>query len=360
MDGTPRPPRQEQEDAGVDVVEVAPGVLRSQLPIDMPGLGHTNCYMIEDRRGVALVDPGLPGRATRRAIAARLRTAGVPMRRVHTVVVTHSHPDHYGGAAYVRSESGADIVTHRGFEMFWDRLDPGDLDAEDAAPDDASADEQSLVRRESPFDPPPWGGQPMKMSPRLRAWYVLARVVPRFAGIPRPTVRVEDAQTLTLGDREWIAVHTPGHTEDHLCLFDPTEGVMMSGDHVLPTITPHISGLGRGDALSEFFDSLDKVSALGPDVTVVLPAHGHPFSDLAGRAKAIREHHLVRLELVRAAARDAGHPLSVQEVSTVLFSARAQGPLADSETFAHLEHLRRAGELSRADTVEGFRYRSVG
>jgi glyoxylase-like metal-dependent hydrolase (beta-lactamase superfamily II) len=136
--------------------------------------------------------------------------------------------------------------------------------------------------------------------------------------------------------------------------------VMMSGDHVLPTITPHISGLGRGDALSEFFDSLDKVSALGPDVTVVLPAHGHPFSDLAGRAKAIREHHLVRLELVRAAARDAGHPLSVQEVSTVLFSARAQGPLADSETFAHLEHLRRAGELSRADTVEGFRYRSVG
>ena len=55
------------------------------------------------------------------------------MRRVHTVVVTHSHPDHYGGAEFVRSESGADVVTHRRFEMFWDRLDPGDLDVEDAA-----------------------------------------------------------------------------------------------------------------------------------------------------------------------------------------------------------------------------------
>ena len=249
------------------------------------------------------------------------------MRRVHTVVVTHSHPDHFGGAAYVRSESGADIVTHRRFEMFWDRLDPGDLDAEDAAADAATGDEPPLVRRSSPFDPPPWGGEPMKMSPRLRAWYVLARVVPRFAGIPRPTVRVEDAQTLTLADREWIAVHTPGHTEDHLCLFDPTEGVMLSGDHVLPTITPHISGLGRGRPAARSSSTRStRCAALGPDVTVVLPAHGHPFADLAGRAKAIREHHLARLDTgARPQPGDAGRPLSVQEVSTVLFSATGAG-----------------------------------
>ena len=61
--------------------------------------------------------------------------------------------------AYVRSESGADIVTHRRFEMFWDRLDPGDLDAEDAAAAAATGDEPPLVRRSSPFDPPPWGGE---------------------------------------------------------------------------------------------------------------------------------------------------------------------------------------------------------
>ena len=75
VSGTPRPPRQEQERAAADVTEVAPGVLRSQLPIDMPGLGHTNCYIIEDDRGVALVDPGLPGR--RHAPGDR-RPAGAP------------------------------------------------------------------------------------------------------------------------------------------------------------------------------------------------------------------------------------------------------------------------------------------
>ena len=74
-------------------------MLRMQLPIDMPGLGHVNCYVLEDERGVAVVDPGLPGpRVVRDARRARSTAAGVPLQRVHTVVVTHSHPDHFGGA----------------------------------------------------------------------------------------------------------------------------------------------------------------------------------------------------------------------------------------------------------------------
>ena len=54
----------------------------------------------------------------------------------------------------------------------------------------------------------------------------------------------------------------PGHTPDHLCLFDPDGGVLLSGDHVLPTITPHISGVDAGpDPLAAFEASLDKVAA---------------------------------------------------------------------------------------------------
>src|SRR5262245_20452495 len=110
---TERPRRQEQEPAAREVTEVAPGVLRAQLPIDMPGLGHVNCYVLEDARGFAIVDPGLPGRRPFRALVERLASAGIPLQRVHTVVVTHSHPDHFGGAAWVRQETGAAIVTHR-------------------------------------------------------------------------------------------------------------------------------------------------------------------------------------------------------------------------------------------------------
>ena len=80
--------KQEQEPASEEVTEVAPGVLRLQLPISLPGLGHVNCYALVDGHGVALVDPGLPGPESWQALLDRLRKAEIPVERVHTVVVT--------------------------------------------------------------------------------------------------------------------------------------------------------------------------------------------------------------------------------------------------------------------------------
>ena len=109
----------------------------------------------------------------------------------------------------------------------------------------------------------------------------------------------------------------------------------------LPTITPHISGLIRAkDPLNLFFESLDKVAAFGPQVKLALPAHGNVFSDLAGRANEIKEHHVGRLQRLRDACIELGRPATVMDMSTYLFSPRSQGGMADSETFAHLEHLR--------------------
>ena len=139
-------------------------------------------------------------------------------------------------------------------------------------------------------------------------------------------------------------MHTPGHTADHLCLFDPAEGVLLSGDHVLPTITPHINGIGTSeDPLAQFFASLDRMTEL-EGVTIVLPAHGHPFTDVADRAKAIRRHHEERLDKLRAASREIGGFATVPELSQHLFAPRSWGQMADSETFAHLEHLRLLGD----------------
>ena len=69
-----------------------------------------------------------------------------------------------------------------------------------------------------------------------------------------------------------------------------------------------------------------------------------------------RQHHFERLDLLRRASEDLGRPAPVAELSTHLFSPRAQGPMADSETFAHLEHLRLAGEFERRESPSGFEY----
>jgi glyoxylase-like metal-dependent hydrolase (beta-lactamase superfamily II) len=171
----------------------------------------------------------------------------------------------------------------------------------------------------------------------------VSRAIQSLLGTPTPTKRLDDADVVKLAGRDWVAVHTPGHTPDHLCLFDPAEGLMLSGDHVLPSITPHISGIGNADdPLAEYFASLELMGTFD-GVTQALPAHGHPFADLAGRAAGIRQHHEERLDILRAASADIGRPASVEELMQRLFSPRAWGQMAASETYAHLEHLRLSG-----------------
>ena len=363
----PKYRKQEQEPANPEVTEVAPGVLRLQLPIDIPGLGHVNCYALEDERGVALVDPGMPGPRSWRELQAALKRAGIPLKRVHTAIVTHSHPDHFGGAGKLRREVGAAIVAHRSFRLRWHPGEPNDdIDAEahaEAAGAGASeatnADE--AVREHDWSAPTPWGGAaPGPGRARRIRWQVMRRL-PGVMPTPEPTTRLREADTVRFARRDWVAVHTPGHTADHLCLFDPAEGTFLSGDHVLPTITPHISGLMTApDPLQLFFTSLDKVKQFQPQVRTVLPAHGHPFADLAGRVDAIKRHHAERLERLHDASRDLARAGTVSEFSRYLFSPRAQGPMADSETYAHLEHLRNAGEATSHRRADGLLEYEIG
>lgn len=383
----PRPRKQEQEPASEEVVEVAPGVLRMQLPIWMPGLGHVNMYGLVDRRGIAVVDPGLPGPQSWRALRNRLRRAGFRVQDVHTVIVTHSHPDHFGGAGRLRHVSGGRLVTHHSFStwtvkgpsaqralseeqarraelaaaMAAQALDvpPDELPTiPEAAPDDPEVIHDDTDRTEATATPwgalTPWGtrnpGPPLARRLMIRALRLLFRP-------PEPTQRVHHGERIRLAERDWFAVHTPGHTVDHLCLWDPEEGLLLSGDHVLPTITPHVSGVGQGaDSLKSYLATLDLVAGLD-GVRLGLPAHGHPFDDVAGRVASIKDHHAERMELLRRAAEALG-PATVAELSREVFPRRHWGVMAESETFAHLEHMVHAG-LAEREPGDVPRYRVV-
>jgi glyoxylase-like metal-dependent hydrolase (beta-lactamase superfamily II) len=350
---TERPRRQEQEPATTDITEVAPGILRSQLPIMLPGLGHVNCYFLEDERGVAIVDPGMPGPQSWRALVDRLKRAGFKPKDVHTVLVTHSHPDHFGGAGRLRDTYGAEVITHRSFRTWFDSKEDEALDEEEVG--DVAAAPTSPFGRPMPWRADSTFRPPLKRRLEFRAFRIALK---GFVRTPAPTRRIDDADVIKLARRDWVALHTPGHTNDHLCLFDAANGIVLTGDHVLPTITPHISGLVAGaDPLNEFFQSLQKVADLD-GVTLALPAHGHPFHDLAGRAHAIRDHHSERLDTLRAAAKELGDA-SVEEFSHKLFQPRSWGQMAESETYAHLEHLRETGEVTSHDVAGTLHYTLV-
>ncbi len=130
---------------------------------------------------------------------------------------------------------------------------------------------------------------------------------------------------------------------------------MISGDHVLPTITPHISGLGTTvDPLNDFFESLERMKSFDR-VTTVLPAHGLEFGDLAGRAESIERHHHERLATLRDASGEIGQG-TVRDYMKILFAERSWGSMAESETYAHLEHLRLSGEAQVDESGHQLRY----
>ena len=244
--------------------------------VGLPGLGHVNCYAIEDERGFALVDPGMMGPANWKRLRRRLDAAGIPLKRVHTVVVTHSHPDHFGGAGFLRRESGAEIVTARALPHLV-RSGRGDASRTSTPP--------SSRRWRCPSVGQPWGGEAASSMPwrrRLRAQGA-RDAFPRADGHataerpPLADAEADPARPAGVGGRAHARA-TPPTTS--ACTTRP-RARCSPATTCCRRITPHISGLTGADPLLEFFNSLDKVAAFA-DTRTVLPAHGHPFPDLAG------------------------------------------------------------------------------
>ena len=377
--------RQEQETASSEVSEVAPNVLRMQLPIRMPGLGHVNMYALIDDEGAAVVDPGLPGPSSWKAIQDRLRQAELEPKHIHTVIITHSHPDHFGGAARFAKEHGARVIAHRSFSFgvaqsavqSQPEVSVEDLEAQREG--DAARERDDDDPRDTPGSPhdhqhghptskrsakgeapqvwwggtAPWGGQKWRPPLRKRLLWRAMSALGKGMSVPEVSHPVEQGDLLDLAGREMFVLHTPGHTADHFCLHDPEAGLFIAGDHVLPTITPHISGITSSeDPLLSFFYSLDRVAEIS-GIKMALPAHGHPFVDLKQRTREIKRHHHERLDKIRAISRAFGRPASVEEFSQQLFKPRSWGSMAQSETYAHLEHLRHAREAESHRDEQG-------
>ncbi len=330
--------KQEKLGPQAGIRELTPEVLRLQLPIRFTGLGHVNMYVLLDDRGAAVVDPGLPGRISWSVLRSGLAEAGIGLSKIHTVLATHSHPDHFGGVARLLRNTDATFVTHSQYRVFWSRHGHDWVGI-----DDETAVSEARSRR----GVHPWhdhrkadglGGLSRIFHPR--------NVVYGSVRSPRPDRLVEDGEELGLAG--WVGIHTPGHTGDHLCLFERSTGILISGDHVLPTITPHVAGQGSGsDPLGSYLDSLVKVADL--DAEIVLPAHGLEFADLPGRTKVIAEHHERRFDDLAQASADLGRPATTVELSQRIYPERQWGFLAESETYAHLVYLERREGARRSD-----------
>ncbi|MEO0035731.1 MAG: hypothetical protein RLZZ501_1754 [Pseudomonadota bacterium] len=318
------------------LIEVAPGISWFQMPLPF-ALDHINLWALDDEEGgLTLIDCGVADAVTRQLWSALLSgpLAGRPVRRL---IATHFHPDHIGLAGWLAERLSVELTATQG-EWLFARM----LWLEDSP---AYYTNQTEFYRRLGLDPATCA----TISRRGNSYR------PRIDPIPVRFKGVEDGAVLRIGGREWRAIVTAGHSPAHLSLYCPEAGVLISGDQVLPRISPIVGVWPQQpdeNPLAPFLAALTRLEAL-PEDTLVLPSHGLPFHGLHPRLADLAAHHGERLDRTRAAL---DRPATTAEVMRSLFP-RAMDPsqivFAVGETLAHLAYLVERGEVHRETAAGG-------
>jgi glyoxylase-like metal-dependent hydrolase (beta-lactamase superfamily II) len=315
------------------IEQVRTGLWSVPVPIPHNPLRYTLSYAFTGDLGTVIVDPGWDSGDGRRALTDGLAAAGLTLRDVVGVVLTHVHPDHHGLTRWVREESGAWIAMHAA---------------------EAETLPARIARERKPGSDPDWlrgHGVPEKDVPVL-VWDP-ARIG-SVLHMPEPDRFVADGERLPVAGRDVRAVWTPGHTPGHLCLHDAAAGVLLTGDHLLPRITPNVSvHSGRdADPLTDYLASLARTGSFAAEEA--LPAHEYRFRGLDVRSSALAAHHRDRgAEILRVI--DQLGQSTAWAIATQLTWSRGwaglQGMMrrmALAETVAHLHYLTVTRDVRRA------------
>lgn len=351
-------------------MEIVSGLHQLRTPMNTPGLPYVMPYLFEGPDGVALFDAGYGTDEATRAMTDELSTRGYQPSDIRMLVISHAHPDHLGMAAWVKEQSPDCelVMLEREWQWIQDRW-LGFDDWEDHSNDWLVRHGVSRAEVEA-ADHAGAIGLGGAVSPRgMRR--LAGRVWHRFSGKHRdrswrrsfrmdtkPDRVVQDGEVIEFGDWRLQSIWTPGHTPGHLCVYEPNHKLMLTGDHVLPRITPNVSMHNDDEAngrspLAEYMSSLAKTAEF--DSEQGLPAHEYNIEDLSARCHELIEHHEERLEEVLQGIGD-GAATAGDVSGRVKWNTRPfeefniwQKRSALGETLAHLQVLLDADRVRRFD-----------
>lgn len=308
-------------------VEILPGLFWVRLPLPFE-LNHINVWLIRETDGWTLIDTGLDIPPVRKAWRVLRRTLldDLPIQRI---IVTHLHPDHIGLAEYLREIFDANVCmtapTMHQAQLLWQGPEQ---------------EEESGIREFCHTH----GIDRIDDYTDFTTGKGYRRII---SGVPAETEIITEESVLQIGDHAWIPVISYGHAPGHLSLYCEELGVLISGDHILPTITCNISVFATNypeDALGVYLESMHRFEQL-PEDTLILPSHGQIFTGLHDRIGFISTHHRQTLDRILSLCEE---PLSLGQVAPKLFRRSLEGAnysLAMGEAMAHLVYLYNRNEI---------------
>lgn len=314
------------------------------IPIPLPNnpLKNLNVYLIQGERNL-LIDTGFHQEACRTALLEGLRELNISMENTD-IFLTHLHSDHTGLAPDIASPSTKVFIGEHDLDHM-----PGKHSTFRWSESDrhfaAEGFPEELLKILTVKNPA------QGLSP-----------VPYDDYIP-----VKDGDIFSYGGHCFTAIHTPGHTPGHLCLWEEETGICILGDHVLFDITPNITRwTGHGDSLGKYLDSLERINTL--PVKLPLPAHRAVHMDFHERCQQLLRHHSIRCdEVLKILA--SGEALTAWDIAAgMTWRIRAknwadfptpQKWFAVGEAMAHLDHLMELKLVTREFDGKLYRYRRV-
>ncbi len=260
-----------------------------------------NVYLVRDARGLLMIDTGCGGPGALGRLLGGMERLNLALEEVHTILLTHAHPDHMGALAAILEHVSPEVIIH---------VVDAPL-ARDPSLLSGTFDIPLIAER---FAAPGGDGSPAGMEHLDLLDYFAGVGCGMAAGVPTRTVR--DGEVLQAGDFRFEVLHTPGHAPGHISLYEKDRGLLFAGD-LVGAVTAWYSPSSGG--VTGYLDSLEKMGQRA--ATLLLPSHGEPIADAAGAIAATRARLLERERLILAAL--ASGPKTFPELLNLLFGEKA-------------------------------------
>lgn len=284
-----------------------------------------NSYLLKDEDGGILMDAGCGLPECYEKIKSFLAGHGLAPRDVHTVVLSHAHPDHMGALPFLLDEASPRIFLHSIEAPL--AADPQLLNG---TFDMCYIKDYYLERLD--------GNEP-------------AGIIEYFSymcpmGTAEATDTVEDGDVLRLAGRELEVHHTPGHAPGHIALFDREDLTLFSGDVVGSVVAWYCPS---GGGAIGYLESLDRLESLG--ARRILPSHGGETADVQEAIDRTRAFIMKREEKVLSLL--ASGPMSLLDLTDELFTSPAPRMFPGLQiTDSHMMKLEGEGRVNR-ETRDG-------
>lgn len=307
--------------------KILPDLFKIEVPLPDNPLRSLNSYIVKSAKRNLIIDTGMNREECLNAMLEGIKELNIDLDNTD-FFITHLHADHLGLVADLSAESSkiyfnqpeADIINNSSFMN-----DMIEFIKISGFPQDRLAD----------------------------AFLKHPGYKYKHTGLVHFTI-CREGNIIQAGNYIFKCVETPGHSPGHICLYEERNKILISGDHILGSITPNI-GLVSDDSnpLKDYLESLGKVSRL--DISLALPGHREIIRDCRGRIKELKEHHEKRINEIIDILR--GTSMNAYEIASSMtwdltYESWTDFPVpqqwfATAEAKSHLKYLEHKGVLTR-------------